>query len=931
MKNLYLLLFLSTITFFAFSQPAEFELYDGTITWTEAEAADNGFYFLPHPAGAPADWSSYVNGSFYFRYEIISQPTNTASTIQFGIWQYYPSSPWYEGCSNEVNLYGQGSSGTLEHSPSTWYCFGDGCLDFSDPGNFNYFAVILRSKDLEKRIMQSDPEAWAVRNLFLPMQLKVTIVAVKEGASFSGWDYWLNNDAPPAELPSYTIDFLNEITAEPVISTDEYSYDQINWTDGAGSSLDLLPGQTVYFRHKGEIPIQELPVPSRPGAPFFSIDFINEATTSTIPNSVEYSLNENMTGATVGEGIVISVTPGEDLYFQYKATTSSFKSLVFSLGVPERTSAPNYTMNTTTFKTVEIIPSTTEYKTSETSWQSGSDTQLTLTPGVNVHFRYAATSGSLVSAVQEMVVPTVGAPNYSIDYLQEITKENVSTEDEYSSNQTTWISGANSKIKLTPGQTIYFRKKADNTKIQTLIVAPKPSVPAYSINFTSEKTNQNILATDEYSSHPDMSAAISGTGNAIKVNPGVDIYFRTKSTSGSFASEIQHLAVPQKPTTPLYTISYPAETTNETIPATVEYSHNDDLISSVNGTGEKVTIIPGSDIYFRVKSTASSFASSIFMLKVPSRPEAPAITIDYTNEKTNQAILSSMQYSSDSEMTGGIDGTSVKLNVVPGNDLFFRLKSTTESFKSFIQHLEVPNRPVTPSFTIDFEDEKTNEIVSGSYKYSSGSTFSISASGVGLKIDLTPGSDVYFIRDATESSFKSEVQKLEVPSRPVIISSERDTTSKNPFGVVVVFPSSVTGFSANDIYTENCTAGNLTGNYNIDISPSAEGKVAVKIPANVADGGNFKSNMLSLYYKALSGLSEHAENDIDIYPNPSNGELYLELKNASGSNTVQLYNSYGQFIKNFILDDEISFIQINLGKGIYFLRIDNSFKKIIIN
>ncbi|NJK86971.1 MAG: hypothetical protein HC906_14335 [Bacteroidales bacterium] len=178
------------ISFALFSQPAEYELYDGTITWTESHARDNGFYFLPHPENAPNDWTVYRNGQFYFRFEIISQPSNTAFTLQYGIWQNYPSSPWYEGVTTEVDMNGNGYVGTFNQSPASWWCFGDGCLDFTKPDDFTYYAVIIRDKALGQRVMENAPDAWAKRDQFFPMQLRVTVVAVAQGQSFSGWNYW---------------------------------------------------------------------------------------------------------------------------------------------------------------------------------------------------------------------------------------------------------------------------------------------------------------------------------------------------------------------------------------------------------------------------------------------------------------------------------------------------------------------------------------------------------------------------------------------------------------------------------------------------------------------------------------------------------------------------------------------------------------------
>jgi len=55
--------------------------------------------------------------------------------------------------------------------------------------------------DLTSPAWGGDPEPWNSRSLWLPMTMRCTIVAVAEGATFSGWNNYVSG--PPADGTSY--------------------------------------------------------------------------------------------------------------------------------------------------------------------------------------------------------------------------------------------------------------------------------------------------------------------------------------------------------------------------------------------------------------------------------------------------------------------------------------------------------------------------------------------------------------------------------------------------------------------------------------------------------------------------------------------------------------------------------------------------------
>ncbi len=75
----------------------------------------------------------------------------------------------------------------------------------------------------------------------------------------------------------------------------------------------------------------------------------------------------------------------------------------------------------------------------------------------------------------------------------------------------------------------------------------KFATPAYTINYSTEKTTQIVPSTDEYSYSATMSPAYNGTGVALDLEPGQNVYFRTKARDNAPASDIQQLTVPSRP------------------------------------------------------------------------------------------------------------------------------------------------------------------------------------------------------------------------------------------------------------------------------------------------------------------------------------------------------------------------------------------------
>jgi hypothetical protein len=579
MKKLLGLLFLSMITLTAvWSQ--EFLMHEETFTWTKDADVCGGYHYWTSYGNAPANmnWKTpydYQYGQYYFRFEVLDQPTNDPFTLNMCIWTEYDNGVWKEECGGfSPTLAGPGS--VVTYNTNIGYQLNGITIDWTDLSKLWRFGICfyIGGHNVGPSIYCTDhPELWSQIDSYMPLKLRVTIVAVAQGYTFSGWNNYVGGSCTPVKqaTPSYGIDNANMTTDKAVPSTDEYSYsaDMSGAVSGNGQKLALTAGQDVYFRTKQlndcylasdiqhlVVPASSCGTPVQQATPAYGIDYAYERTDRVVPATDEYSYSSDMSGSVSGTG-----------------------------------------------------------------------TKLTLTPGQNVYFRTKKASDCLLaSAIQTLVVPDRPAvPSVSVDFVNESTAENIGSALQYSasSSYTDPVTGNGSKVSLMPGQDLYFWVNVTASSFYSLVthlvVPERPATPAIAIDFANERTTA-VPPSIDISANASMAAATSGTNETVAVSPGTDLYFRTKSTSGSFASLIQHLIVPERPAAPAYSIDFANERTVETVPAGNEYSASPDMTGSVAGADAAIPLTPGNDVFFRVSHTASSFSSEVSHLIVPMRP-----------------------------------------------------------------------------------------------------------------------------------------------------------------------------------------------------------------------------------------------------------------------------------------------------------------------
>ena len=550
-------------------------------------------------------------------------------------------------------------------------------------------------------------------------------------------------------------------------------------------------------------------------------------------------------------------------------------------------------------------------------------------PGRALYIRAKATTARFASAPLVLNAPARPAtPTYGINYGNETTNIAISSADQVADNagMTSAALGNEQVRPVQPGQNLYFRTAATSTSfasaVQTLAVPQRPATPAFTIDYANETTTQLLASTDEYSTNSTLSGAITGNGTKVAVSPSQNLYFRKKATATAFKSAIQSLTVPARPATPAYTLNFLTEKTSQALKTTDEYATSANMTGALPGTGTALAVTPGQALYLRVKAGSSNFRSGVQTLSVPARPSAPVYTINFVQEKTNEMVPSTAEYARTADMAAATAGTGAALAVVPGEALYLRSKATTTSFASSIASVQVPARPATPVYTIDYIGEKTLEPVQATVEYASAETMEAATSGAGTTIPVVPGTSLYVRTKASATSFASAVFSLEVKSRPEapgqpIVNDEEDT-----FGWT--YTPAFQSPSSYEYSTDGGTRWTVSTSNPLTVGQAdfAAGSVQVRIKATAS---NFKSDPLlstEAFTRAL-GLPGFSQVGVVLYPNPASDKLFLNALPEKA--TLNIYSLDGKLVKTYQLKQENNQLDISeLQSGVYLLQLRGS-------
>ncbi len=196
MKKLIIILIGVVVFQKSFSQ--EFLIYDSLFVITEDY---KGFrYFQPFKE-AGLDWTEpydLYHGKFHLRYEIFEYKAQDSMVFNLCIWSDVEEvegdwKSWKESCFPQMAIPGKGVVKHESIPAETWWNLNDVPVDFSNVKDFRFMGLVTWC-DFHHIItpwVKPEESCWDERHKYLPIKLRVTIVAVAEGYKFSGWENFL--------------------------------------------------------------------------------------------------------------------------------------------------------------------------------------------------------------------------------------------------------------------------------------------------------------------------------------------------------------------------------------------------------------------------------------------------------------------------------------------------------------------------------------------------------------------------------------------------------------------------------------------------------------------------------------------------------------------------------------------------------------------
>ncbi|TDE06879.1 endonuclease [Flavobacterium sandaracinum] len=217
------------------------------------------------------------------------------------------------------------------------------------------------------------------------------------------------------------------------------------------------------------------------------------------------------------------------------------------------------------------------------------------------------------------------------------------------------------------------------------------------------------------------------------------------------------------------------------------------------------------------------------------------------------------------------------------------------------------------------EDFQTMPPNASSYATQTWTNAGITWTAVDSRTDQTLNSRAITIRNGslTSSSVANGIKDLTVTTQLVFS------------GTAGSFKLNVNGIEVGTIpYSATATTTTISG---INVT----GDVIISITGNSSTSNRVKFDDLSWTCSASLNVNELETNSFNIYPNPSNGNVKLNLENSNEKYSVQVFSVLGQKVFEKEYTNSSSATINNLQKGVYLVKITTDTKsvtkKLIVN
>lgn len=207
-------------------------------------------------------------------------------------------------------------------------------------------------------------------------------------------------------------------------------------------------------------------------------------------------------------------------------------------------------------------------------------------------------------------------------------------------------------------------------------------------------------------------------------------------------------------------------------------------------------------------------------------------------------------------------------------------------------------------------------------------------SGTNYKVKVVSSNPVF----ESPASNAFEIVLDNVAPTVTISSTETSPTVSNSFNVTVTFSKDIIGFEQTELVTTNATINsfNTTNNrvYILNISPVASGEITIDIPADVAHDSlgnwNTAATQWTITYTP-TGIDELNAYGINLFPNPSEGDVTLNLGDKYNSAVISVFDASGKEVfKRSLNGNGDHKIDLNdLAKSIYVVKLNLEDKELV--
>ncbi len=194
-------------------------------------------------------------------------------------------------------------------------------------------------------------------------------------------------------------------------------------------------------------------------------------------------------------------------------------------------------------------------------------------------------------------------------------------------------------------------------------------------------------------------------------------------------------------------------------------------------------------------------------------------------------------------------------------------------------------------------------------------------------IDASNANDMVLSFDyafAKKTSSSNDQLKVFVSNDCGVNWATRKTISS--FSLPTVPDSVSTVFIPTDDDWENIAITNINSSY-------YSGELMVKFELTAGGGNNIYIDNVNLYDPAQTDIEEELMSSMSLYPNPTNGLVYLDFNHTKHNPTVSIYDVMGKLIQKKQFNGALLQLALNtqsLTKGIYFLAIEGVEREVLI-